>query len=68
MHRKMGEMMGERLALSVGLPRDRLLGKDNVADETPVSSRKFAGERQHVRGCIDAAPLPISAGELPNYR
>ena len=43
-HCKMGEMMGEWLALSVGLPRNRLLGKDNVPDESPGSLRMFAWE------------------------
>ena len=63
-HRKMGEMMGEWLVLGVGFPRDRLLGENDVADEWRPWPRWIpARERQHIRGCIDAAPLRLSEAD-----
>lgn len=62
-NRKMGEMMGEWLVLGVGFPRDRLLGENDVADEWPVATWIPAWERQHIGGCIDAAPLPVEEAD-----
>ena len=62
-NRKMGEMMGEWLVLGVGFPRDRLLGENDVADEWPVATWIPAWERQHIRGRIDAAPLPVEEAD-----
>ena len=62
-HRKMGNMMGERLALGAGLPGDSLIGKHDVADERRLAAGALRRERQHVRGRVDAAPVAVEQAD-----
>ena len=64
MHGKMGDMMGERLALVAGLARDGLVGEHDVAESWPLLAAGVLGrKRQHVRGRIDAAPIPVEQAD-----
>src|SRR5580704_8084481 len=63
MHDKMGEMMSERLALGTGLPRDGLVGQDDVAEMRRLVRGLLARKRQHVGGGVDAAPKPVELTE-----
>ena len=58
MHRQMGEMIAERLALSVGLARRGLVGDHDVAEDARADRGcgSGAGKRQHVGRLVLAAP------------
>ena len=65
MHCEMGDMMRQRLAFGAGLPRNGLVGKDNVA-----KMRRFVGrlvgcgrKRQHIGGRVDAAPQTVELAD-----
>ncbi len=62
-HRKMGDMMSKRLAFGSGLPRDGLVGKDDVAEMRRLVRGLLARERQHVGGGVDAAPMPVELAD-----
>src|ERR1700730_14590588 len=59
MHRQMGKMMRERLALGTGFASDGLVGQDDVAEVRRFVRGFFARKRQYVGGGVDAAPKPV---------
>ena len=63
MHRQMGEVMRERLALGLGLARDGLVGQHDVAEMRRVVRGALGRKRQYVGGRIDTAPKPVELAD-----
>jgi hypothetical protein len=65
MHRKMAEMMLERLLFLIGLLAHRLIGNRDVAEHagrvvrSARAGRLQRRERQHIGRLVDAAPVAV---------
>ncbi len=57
MHDKVGEMMSKRLSFQTGFAGNGLKGKNDVAEM--VGGGILRRKCQHVRGLIDAPPIPV---------